>query len=114
MTLSNFEELAVYLKPLRLQLVLAMAIFLIGGVLAASRFEQNRWLGAIGFFSMVLAWWCWILFISSRVFAPENRDQIDSSIFPRFNGVIYVSLKAFMIIAFAFPFVVLLFSWLHY
>lgn len=100
--LSKFEEAAVFLKPYRVKLILAMVILLFGGFVAASNFDQGV-AQTIRTISMTLAWWLWLLFLIPAWFAPENRAEIEGSMFPRLFGTLRVYFIAFMVLAFVFP-----------
>lgn len=100
--LSKFEEAAVLLKPFRVKLILAMVIVLVGGFIAANNFDQDV-ASTIRTISMTMAWWLWLLFLIPAWFAPENRADVDGSMFPRFSGVLRVYFMAFMFLAFVFP-----------
>ena len=100
--LMKFEKAAVILKPYRVKLILAMVIVLIGGFMAANNFDQNDAI-TIRTISMTLAWWLWLLFLIPAWFAPENRADIEGSMFPRLSGALRVYFMAFMILAFVFP-----------
>jgi len=100
--LSIFEDAAVFLRPHRVKLILAMVIVLIGGFVPASNFDQEV-AGTIRTISMILAWWLWLLFLIPAWFARENRAEIEGSMFPRLSGALRVYFMAFMILAFIFP-----------
>ena len=93
--LMKFEKAAVILKPYRVKLILAMVIVLIGGFIAANNFDQNDAI-TIRTISMTLAWWLWLLFLIPTWFAPENRADIEGSMFPRLSGAVRVYFMAFM------------------
>lgn len=100
--LLKFEKAAVFLKPHRVKLILAMVIILMGGFVAASKFDEGVAI-TIRTVSMTLAWWSWLLFLIPTWFAPENRAEIEGSMFPRLSGALRVYFMAFMILAFVFP-----------
>jgi hypothetical protein len=100
--LSKFENAAVFLKPYRVKLILAMVIVLAGGFVAASNFNQDV-ARTIRTISMTLAWWLWLLFLIPAWFAPENRADIEGSMFPRLSGALRVYFMGFMMLAFVFP-----------
>jgi len=102
--LSKFEEAAVLLKPYRLRLILAMVIVLAGGFFLASYIDQSvaRLVRSV---AMTLAWWLWLLFLMPGWFAPENRAEVEGSMFPRLAGMMRGYFMGFMILAFLFPLV---------
>ena len=102
--LSKFEEAAVLLKPFRLKFILAMAIILVGGFVFAGYIDQAA-ARLVRSVAMTLAWWLWLLFLIPGWFAPENRADIEGSMFPRLAGLLRGYFMAFMILAFVFPLV---------
>ena len=102
--LSKFEDAALFLKPYRVALILALVIVLIGGFVTAGNFDQEA-AKTIRTISMTFAWWLWLLFLMPAWFAPENRDKSEGSTFPRLSGALRVYFMVFMILAFAFPIV---------
>ena len=100
--LSKFEQAAILLKPFRLKFILAMVIVLVGGFFFASYIDQTT-AKLVRSISMTVAWWLWLLFLIPRWFAPENRADVENSMFPRLAGLMRVYFMAFMVLAFVFP-----------
>lgn len=110
--LSKFEEAAVFLKPYRVKLILAMVIVFLGGFFAARDFDQGV-AHTILSISMTLAWWLWLLFLIPACFAPENRAVFGDSMFPRLVNSVRVFFMAFMVLGFIFPVIGPLVFWLY-
>ena len=81
-----------------------MVIVLAGGFVFASYIDQSVAI-TVRSVAMTLAWWLWLLFLIPGWFAPENRGDIEGSMFPRLAGMMRSYFMGFMILAFLIPLV---------